>query len=125
MKCNKDTNKEYIKSEIAKGQPEAFAILPTILIQYGRFSYKRLSIWLLNDDIVDGYYKHIDYYIEGFIHKEGKTYVKVSWQLDNADGEEVVEMPKPYNSAKVEVNANLYFYVDSDDIYQAIKNLKF
>jgi hypothetical protein len=125
MKCNEDTNKEYIKRRISKGKSDAFDVLPTLLTQYGRFSYKSYSMWLNNDSVIDGYHNHIDYIIEGFVQRNNRTYVKVSWQLDNADGESLVEMPGSYSSAKVEINANLYFYVDSDDIYQAIKNLKF
>ena len=124
MKCNKDSNKEYIKSKINKSKVDAFEVLPTLLKQYGKFSYKRYSIWLDNDSIIDGYDNHIDYFIEGFTHQDTKTYIKVCWQLDNADGESLVEMPGPHSNAKVEINTNLYFYVDSDDIYQAIKNLK-
>lgn len=124
MQCEEADIKNVLKAKILKNQEEAFNILPTIIKKYGRFSYKRFAIWLLNNT-VDGYYNHISYNIEGFIHKDSKTYIKIFWQLDNADGEEVVEMPKPYNSAKVEINTNLHFYVDSDDIYQAIINLKF
>lgn len=122
MKCS---DKDYIKREIAKGETNAFAVLPTLLKEYGKFSYNRYSMWLDNNSVIDGYYSRIDYHIEGFVLKDNKVYVKVFWQLDNADGEELVEIPKSYDSAKVEINANLYFYVDSDYIYQAIKNLKF
>ena len=125
MKCNEDTNKEYIKRRISKGKSDAFDVLPTLLIQYGRFSYKTYSMWLDNDSVIDGYDNHVDYTIEGFTQRDNRTYVKVSWQLDNADGEELVEMPAPHSSTMVEINANLYFYVDSDDIYLAIKNLEF
>ena len=125
MKCNEDINKEYIKRRISKGQPDAFDVLPTLIIQYDKYSYNRHSIWLDNNGIIDGYHNHIDYFIEGFVHQGNKTYVKINWQLDNADGEALIEMPGPYSSVKVEINANLYFYVDSDDIYLAIKNLKF
>lgn len=125
MKCSEDTNKEYIKRRISKGKSDAFDVLPTLLIQYGRFSYKTHSMWLDNDSVIDGYHNHVDYTIEGFARRDNRTYVKISWQLDNADGESLVEMPEPYSSAKVEINANLYFYVDSDDIYQSIKNLEF
>ena len=125
MKCNENTNKEYIKERINKSKSDAFDVLPVLLIQYGRFSYKSHSMWLDNDSVIDGYHNHIDYIIEGFVQLDNRTYVKVSWQLDNADGESLVEIPGPYSSAKVEINANLYFYVDSDDIYIAIKNLKF
>ena len=59
------------------------------------------------------------------IYKENKPFVNISWQLDNADGEEFIEIPKPYDSVKITINPKLYFYIDSDDIYQAIKNLKF
>ena len=125
MKCNENTNKEYIKERINKSKSDAFDVLPVLLIQYGRFSYKSHSMRLDNDSVIDGYHNHIDYIIEGFVQLDNRTYVKVSWQLDNADGESLVEIPGPYSSAKVEINANLYFYVDSDDIYIAIKNLKF
>ena len=125
MKCNENTNKEYIKERINKSKSDAFDVLPVLLIQYGRFSYKSHSMWLDNDSVIDGYHNHIDYIIEGFVQLDNRTYVKVSWQLDNAGGESLVEIPGPYSSAKVEINANLYFYVDSDDIYIAIKNLKF
>lgn len=125
MKCNEESNKEYIKGRISKGKPDAFDVLPTLLKQCGKFSYKTYSMWLDNHSVIDGYYNYVDYVIEGFAQQGNRTYVKVSWQLDNADGEELVEMPGPYDSVKVEINANLYFYVDSDDIYQAIKNLKF
>ena len=125
MKCNEDTNKEYIKRRISKSKSDAFDVLPTLLIQYGKFAYKTYSMWLDNNSIIDGYHNHIDYTIEGFARLDNKTYVKINWQLDNADGEALVEMPGPHSSAKVEINTNLYFYVDSDDIYQAIKNLKF
>lgn len=125
MKCNEDTNKEYIKRRISKGKSDAFDVLPTLLIQYGKFSRTTYTMWLDNESIIDGYHNHVDYTIEGFVQRDNRTYVKVSWQLDNADGESLVEMPGPYSSAIVEINANLYFYVDSDDIYLAIKNLKF
>ena len=113
-------DKDYIVKEISKSQRNAFDILPVIIKQCGKS-----NIWLNNNSVVDGYSNHIDYHIVGFTHKDNKTYIQIFWQLDNADGEELVEIPKPYDSAKVEINANLYFYVDSDDIYQAIKNLKF
>lgn len=113
-------DKDYIIEEISKSQGNAFDILPMIIKQSGKF-----NIWLNNNSIVDGYSNHIDYHIVGFTYKDNKTYIQIFWQLDNADGEELVEIPKPHDSAKVEINANLYFYVDSDDIYQAIKNLKF
>lgn len=125
MKCNEDTNKEYIKRRISKGKSDAFDVLPTLLIQYGKFSRTTYTMWLDNESIIDGYHNHVDYTIEGFVQRDNRTYVKVSWQLDNADGESLVEMPGPHSSAIVEINANLYFYVDSDDIYLAIKNLKF
>lgn len=125
MKCNEDTNKEYIKRRISKGKSDAFDVLPTLLIQYGKFSRTTYSMWLDNESIIDGYHNHVDYTIEGFTQRDNRTYVKISWQLDNADGESLVEIQGPHNSAKVEINANLYFYVDSDDIYLAIKNLKF
>lgn len=125
MKCNEDINKEYIKRRISKDKSDAFDVLPTLLIQYGKFVYKTYSMWLNDDSVIDGYHNHVSYVIEGFGHRDNRTYVKVSWQLDNADGEELVELPGPYSSAKVEINANLYFYVDSDDIYLAIKNLEF
>lgn len=125
MKCNEDTSKEYIKRRISKGKPNAFDVLPALLIQYGKFSRTTYSMWLDNESIIDGYHNHVDYTIEGFVQRNNRTYVKVSWQLDNADGESLVEIPGPHSSAKVEINANLYFYVDSDDIYLAIKNLKF
>lgn len=113
-------DRDYIIKEVSKSQGHAFAMLPAIIKQFGKF-----NIWLNNNSVVDGYSNHIDYHIVGFTHKDDKTYIQIFWQLDNADGEELVEMPKPYDSAKVEINANLYFYIDSDDIYQAIKNLKF
>lgn len=116
-------NKDYIKTEITKGKVNAFNILPLIVKQYGKFNHNKYYMWL--DSAVDGYYNHIDYHIEGFTYEDNKIYIQIFWQLDNADGKELVEMPKPYDNAKVEINANLYFYVDSDDIYQAIKNLKF
>lgn len=113
-------DKDYIVKEISKSQRNAFDILPVIIKQCGKS-----NIWLNNNSVVDGYSNHIDYHIVGFTHKDNKTYIQLFWQLDNADGEELVEMPGPYSSVKVEINANLYFYVDSDDIYLAIKNLKF
>lgn len=118
-------DKDYIIKEVLKSQGSAFDMLPAIIKQYGKFNHNKYSIWLDNNSIVDGYSNRIDYHIVGFTYKDNKTYIQIFWQLDNADGEEVVEMPKPYDSVKVEINANLYFYVDSDDIYQAIKNLKF
>ena len=118
-------DKDYIKKEITKGQVSAFDILPTIIKQYGKYDYTRYSICLDIDSIVDGYNNNIDYHIEGFIYKENKPFVNISWQLDNADGEEFIEIPKPYDSVKITINPKLYFYIDSDDIYQAIKNLKF
>lgn len=122
MKCNEDkVDRNYIINKIENSQSGAFDILPTIIKQYG----KRGSIWLDNDDIIDGYSRHIDYHIEGFSYNKDKTYVKIYWQFGNADGEESIELPRPYGSAKVTINDNLYFYVQSDNIYEAIKNLEF
>ena len=121
MKCNTDD----IKKDIIKGHVNAFAVLPTIIKQYGKYNDNKYSIWLNNDSIVDSYNNRIDYYIAGFIYKNNKVYMSIFWQLDNADGESLVEIPKPYDSVKIEINPRLYFYVDSDDVYQAIKNLEF
>lgn len=118
-------DKDYIIKEISKSQINAFDILPTIIKHFGKYNDNEYSIWLNNDNIVDGYNNRIDYFIRGFIYKNNTVYVSIFWQLDNADGKKVIEIPKPYDSVKVEINANLYFYVDSDDIYQAIKNLEF
>lgn len=126
MKCNETkVDRGYIINKIEDSQSGAFAILPTILKEYGKCRYKRYSIWLDNEDIIDGYSRHVDYHIEGFSCYKDKTYVNIYWQFDNADGEEVIELPKPYGSAKVTINDDLYFYVQSDDIYEAIKNLEF
>lgn len=126
MKCNSTSvDKNYINNKINHSQSGAFAILPTILKEYGKSSYKRYSIGLDNDAIIDGYSRHIDYHIEGFSCYKDKTYVKIYWQFENADGEELIELPKPYGSVKVTINDDLYFYVQSDDIYEAIKNLEF
>lgn len=119
MKCN-------IKEEISKSQTKAFEILPTIITTYGKqLNDKSYSLYLDPDSVLDGYNNRIDWYLEGFKYRDNKVYMVVSWSLDNADGQEIVEIPKPYNSTKISINDRLYFYIDFDDIYQAIKNLKF
>lgn len=121
MNCS---DKDYIKREIEKGETNAFAVLPTLLKEYGKFSYNRYSMWLDNNSIIDGYYSRIDYHIEGFVLKDNKVYVKVFWQLDNADGEELVELHE-LKDIKVTINPTTHFYIYSFDIYHAIKNLEF
>lgn len=135
--------KKFFREEITKSRKTAYSLLPTILKRYGtktkvspRKAYYKL--WLDNDNQIDGYNRDTSWSIVGFeLGTSGKVYIMVYWQGESTDGDEFIEVPNDiYKSAYLEptkpVNMGSYYYtarqgiiVRPEDIYEAIKNLKF
>lgn len=134
--------KNFFKEEIKKNYNTAKKLLPTILKRYGeatkvspRKSYYRL--WLDNDDCIEGYNHGMSWWINGFeLSAKGTLYIMVYWQGDSTDGDEYIEIPAGYTSAFLPpskpVNMGSYYYtarqgidITPDEIWEAIKNLKF
>lgn len=135
--------KKFFREEIAKSRKSAYSLLPTILKRYGtetkispRKAYYKL--WLDNDAQVEGYNRGTSWWIQGFeLSVTGNVCMVIYWQGESTDGDEYIEVPKDiYKSAYLEptkpVNMGSYYYtarqgiiVRPEEIYEAIKNLKF
>ena len=134
--------KNFFREEIKKSGHNARRLLPTILKRYGnatkvsprKSSYK---LWLDNDDRIEGYNRSMSWWLNGFeLSSNGKVYLMVYWQGDSTDGDEYIEMPTGYQNAFLPptkpVYMGSYYYtarqgidITPDEIYTAIKNLKF
>ena len=135
--------KKFFREEIAKSRKSAYSLLPTILKRYGtetKISPRKAhyKLWLDNDNQIDGYNRDTSWSIVGFkLVASGKVYIMVYWQGESTDGDEFIEVPNDiYKSAYLEptkpVNMGSYYYtarqgiiVRPEEIYEAIKNLKF
>ena len=135
--------KKFFREEILKNYGIARQLLPTILKRYGvatkispRKAYYKL--WLDNDSQVDGYNRDTSWSIRGFyLGTDSKVYIMVYWQGDSTDGDEYIKMPNnSYDYAHLESSKPYRisgdYYVDRNaitiypnDIYEAIKSLKF
>lgn len=135
--------KNFFREEIKRGPRTAYSLLPTILKRYGnatkispRKAYYR--IYLDNDDRIEGYNRDTSWWIDGFeLSSEGKIYIMVYWQGDSTDGEEFLKLPSDvYDCAFLPptqpINMGSYYYtarqginIRPNEIYEAIKNLKF
>ena len=135
--------KKFFREEIQKNYGIARQLLPIILKRYGvatkvspRKSYYKL--WLDNDSQVDGYNRDTSWWIRGFeLGTDGKVYIMIYWQGDSTDGDEYIKMPNnSYDYAHLESSKPYRisgdYYVDRNaitiypnDIYEAIKGLKF
>ena len=135
--------KKFFREELKKNYSIAKQLLPTILKRYGvatkvspRKAYYKL--WLDNDSQVDGYNRDTSWWIRGFeLGTDGKVYIMVYWQGDSTDGDEYIKLPNDiYNSAFLPptqpINMGSYYYtarqginIRPNEIYEAIKNLKF
>lgn len=134
--------KKFFKEEIKKNYTTAKKVLPVILKRYGtatkvfpRKSYYRL--WLDKDDCVEGYNHGMSWWINGFcLHADKSVSIMVYWQGDSTDGDEYITLPTGLADAYLPptkpVNMGSYYYtarqgisISYDEIYEAIKKLKF
>ena len=135
--------KKFFREELKKNYGIARQLLPTILKRYGiatkvspRKAYYKL--WLDNDSQIEGYNRDTSWWVRGFeLDNKGKVYLLVYWQGDSTDGDEYVLMPSSiYDSAHipssqpVKISGDYYvarnaINIRPEEIYEAIKNLKF
>lgn len=135
--------KKFFRDEIVKSRKIAYSLLPTILKRYGketkispRKSYYKM--YLTGDDQIEGYNRGVSWWVTGFcLHADKSISLMVYWQGDSTDGDEYIELPSDiYKSAYLAptqpINMGSYYciarqgiIVRPEEIYDAIKNLKF